>query len=69
MNQNTSDAATMQDIRDLAAALETTIAALLIQERDAESAQRLLRAAQATAAAIARGETPPSDTDDPLHDA
>jgi hypothetical protein len=69
MNRNTTDATTTQDIRDLAAALETTIAAILIRERDAESAQRLLRAAQAMAAAIARGETPPSDTDDPRHDA
>jgi DNA-binding GntR family transcriptional regulator len=69
MNRDTSDAATMQDIRDLAAALETTIAAILIRERDAESAQRLLQAAQAMAAAIARGEAPPFDSDDPHHDA
>ncbi len=69
MNRDSSESATAQDIRDLAAALETTIAALLIQERDAESAQRLLRAAQAMAAAIARGETPPSSTGDPRHDA
>jgi len=69
MNRNTQDTASSQDIRDLAAALETTIAALLIQERDAEAAMRLLRAAQAMAAAIARGETPQSGTNDPRHDA
>jgi hypothetical protein len=69
MNLNTTDSTTTQDIRDLAAALESTIAALLIRERDAEAAQRLLRAAQVMAAAIARGEATPSNTDDPRHDA
>jgi hypothetical protein len=69
MNRKTQNSTASQDVRDLASALESTIAALLIRERDAEAAMRLLRAAQAMAAAIARGETPPADTDDPRHDA
>jgi uncharacterized alpha-E superfamily protein len=41
-----------QDIRDLAAALETVIASMLIGAKDPERAMDLLRAAQSMAAAI-----------------
>lgn len=41
-----------QDTRDLAAALETVIASMLIGARDPTRAHELLRAAQSMAAAI-----------------
>jgi hypothetical protein len=44
------------DIRDLAAALESVIAAALIAEREPETALTLLRAAQAMAAAVRTGD-------------
>jgi len=44
------------DIRDLATALESVIAAALIAEREPETALNLLRAAQAMAAAVRTGE-------------
>jgi hypothetical protein len=44
-----------QDVRDLAAALESVIAAALIAEREPETALKLLRAARDMAAAIRTG--------------
>jgi hypothetical protein len=44
------------DIRDLAAALESVIAAALIAQREPETALNLLRAAQAMAAAVRTGD-------------
>jgi hypothetical protein len=44
------------DIRDLAAALESVIAAALIADREPETALNLLRAAQAMATAVRTGE-------------
>jgi hypothetical protein len=55
-----------QDIRDLATAVESIVAAILIGDRDAETAQRLLRDAGALAAAIrgAGDTTTPADRHD-----
>jgi hypothetical protein len=44
-----------QDVRDLAAALESVIAAALIAEREPETALKLLHAARDMAAAIRTG--------------
>jgi hypothetical protein len=44
------------DIRDLAAALESVIAAALIADREPETALNLLRVAQAMAAAVRTGD-------------
>lgn len=55
MSNDTHELATTQDLRDLAAALEATIAAL--RTGDAAWAETLLAAAHAMAAALARGES------------
>ena len=50
-----SESSLEQDVRDLAAALESVIAAALIAEREPETALKLLRAARDMAAAIRTG--------------
>jgi hypothetical protein len=56
-----------QDIRDLATAVESIVAAILIGDRDAETARRLLKDAGALAAAIRGAGDAASPTD--RHDA
>ena len=55
-----------QAIRDLATAVESIVAAILIGDRDAETAQQLLKDAGALAAAIrnAPESVPPADHHD-----
>ena len=63
MERNTS---LEEDVRDLAAALESVIAAAMIAEREPETALKLLRAARDMAAAIrtgGNGREPESPTD------
>ena len=59
MDHDATEPATKQDLRDLAAALEAVISALLIGERDPETVNTLIRSAHAMAAAIARGDPIP----------
>lgn len=59
-----------QQIRDLAAALESVIAAILVGERDPKTPRQLLSAARDMASAIRLGgETHPGDKEQREHDA
>jgi hypothetical protein len=54
---NTTEHDRDQDIHDLATAVESIVAAILIGDRDAETARRLLKDAGALAAAIRGAST------------
>lgn len=59
-----------QQIRDLAAALESVVAAILVGERDPKTARQLLTAARDMAAAIRTGaDIPPPAQEEGEHEA